>query len=652
MTSHAKKCGCSTTDGNDARADRESRCRGGPWLARAARFVRTVRHLRARQVAYQVLHRGRPWRGPAAPAAGGPSQGSAPVPRGPAASALSALPAPADDQPDVLSGVLTFQNRSVTVGFPPDWNRTDLPRHWLYHLHYHDFLWALPFERAREAARHWMAHHPPGPGRTGWEPYPTSLRLANWCALFLGRHRARTLADPAFRDALWAGVRRQAGHLERNLEWRLLGNHLLENAAALAVAGSGFAHPDADRWLATGLRLLARELPEQLLADGGHVERSPMYQCRVLYVLLLLRAAGTPAVRDLVGPYVTPAARALAALTHPDGGIALLNDSAFGVYPMPGALVRAAGAAPAGAGPFALADTGYASAFGVQPVPAVPVRATGASPAGAGPFAVDETGYADQVQREALDQAGAGPFALADTGYYGARTAAGDYVVCDAAPLGPDYQPGHGHADLLSFELSLRGARVVVDGGVSTYEAGPMRDWCRSTRAHNTVEIDGCDSAETWAAFRVGRRGRPRGVAWTPADGGFELSARHDGYRHLPGRPVHARTFRWRSGSLEIADRVDARRPVRAVARLHFHPDCRLSDRTGEACTVSFPGGRARVSWSGWEIVADDESWYCPAFGVERRNPCLAFSGAAATVRGSIRIRSLIPPSGRAADAC
>ena len=589
-----------------SRGSEVMRRRGDGWLARAARFLRTVRHLRARQIAYQVLHYCRPWRGPAARRAGGTAPGPAPAPRRPGP---ADFPAPQVDQPAALSGVLTFQNRPATVGFPPDWNRTDLPRPWLYQLHDHEFLWGLPFERARDATAHWMAHHAPGPGRTGWESYPTSRRLANWCALFLGRHRARTLADPAFRDALWAGVHRQAEHLARNLEWRLLGNHLLENAAALALAGSSFAHPDADRWLATGRRVLARELPEQLLADGGHVERSPMYQCRVLYVLLLLRAMGTPAVRDLVGPYLAPAAEALAALTHPDGGIALLNDSAFGVHPAPGALVRAAGASPAGAGPFALAETGY----------------------------------------------------------YGARTAAGDYVVCDAAPLGPDYQPGHGHADLLSFELSLRGARVVVDSGVSTYEAGPMRDWCRSTRAHNTVEVEGRDSAETWAAFRVGRRGRPRGVAWTARRDGFELSARHDGYRHLPGRPVHARTFRWRGGgSLEIVDRVDARRPVRAVARLHFHPDCRLSDRAGETCTVSFPGGRARVSWSGWETsmmpattrassrwetAAEEESWYCPAFGVERPNPCLALSGAAAAVRGSIRIRSLVSLPGRATDA-
>ena len=548
-----------------------------PWFFRAGRYLRTIRYLRARQITYQVLHRCRPWRGRGR-AGGGAARGSVPAVRWPSA---AAFPAPADAQPAVLSGVLTFQNRPAAMGFPPDWNRTDLPRHWLYHLHYHEFLWTLPFEQARDAAAHWMAHHPPGLSGIGWEPYPTSLRLANWCALFLGRHRDRTLADASFRDALWASVHGQAAHLARNLEWRLLGNHLLENAVALALAGSCFGHADADRWFGTGRALLARELPEQILADGGHIERSPMYQCRVLYTLLLLRAAGVPALQDLIRPYVAPAARALAAVTHPDGGVALLNDSAFGVHPGPRALLPAAGA---------------------------------------------------ELARD-------GPFALAETGYYGARTAAGDYVVCDAGPLGPDYQPGHGHADLFSFELSLGGVRVVVDSGVSTYEAGPMRDYCRSTRAHNTVEIEGRDSAETWAAFRVGRRCRPRDVAWTATDEGFDLSARHDGYRHLPGRPVHARTFRWRhAGLLEIADRVDASRAIRAVARLHFHPDCRIGDRAGATCTVSFPGGRAGLSWSGWETVAEDESWYCPAFGVERPNPCLAFSSAAATVHGWIRI--------------
>ena len=553
-----------------------SRPRPSP-IARAGRFLRTARHLRPRQIVSQLLHRCRPRRSPRR-RKGAAAAGPAPPVRWPP---TRTFPAPAEVQPSALAGVLTFQSRAVEVGFPPDWNRADLPGHWLYHLHYHDYLWGLPFERARECARHWMDHHRPGPGRIGWDPYPTSLRVANWCALFLGRHRARTLADAAFRDALWTSVHRQAAHLARNLEWRLLGNHLLENGVALALAGSAYAHPDADRWLRTGRWLLWRELPEQMLADGGHFERSPMYQCRVLYALLLLRASGAPVLEELAGRYIAPAARALAALTHPDGGVALLNDSALGVYPEPRALLRAGGAPPAGEGPFALAESGY----------------------------------------------------------YGARSASGAYVVCDAGPLGPDYQLGHGHADLFTFELSLAGARVVVDSGVATYEPGPLRDYCRSTRAHNTVEIEGEDSAETWAAFRVGRRCRPRGVAWAATGEEFELSARHDGYRHLPGRPTHARSFRWRGGGLlEISDRIEASRPVRAIARLHFHPDCRLGGRAGQTRTVSFPGGRARVTWSGWEAVVEEESWYCPEFGIALANPCLAFSGAGARVRGTIRI--------------
>ena len=109
-------------------------------------------------------------------------------------------------------------------------------------------------------------------------------------------------------------------------------------------------------------------------------------------------------------------------------------------------------------------------------------------------------------------------FALRDAGYYGAR-GSGHYVVCDAAPIGPDYQPGHAHGDLLSFELSLAGRRVIVDAGVHGYDGDPLRAWCRSTRAHNTVEIDGEDQCEFWGTFRVARRARPRDVVWTPRAG-------------------------------------------------------------------------------------------------------------------------------------
>ena len=556
----------------------DSAQRSGPLFS-ATRYARTVRHLRPRQIAGQVLRR-------LQRVGAGAMRGRVREPSPPIAwPARVTFPVPvsdrANDRAAVLSGALTFHNRSEPLGFPPDWNRTDLPLPWCYRLHAHEFLWLLPFERAREAAWDWIVCHPRAPGQIGWEPYPTSIRIVAWCTYFFGRHRSRTAADRAFGTVLWRSVHEQAQHLLRNLEWHLLGNHLLENAVALAVAGSCFDDAAARAWFRKGVALLGRELPEQILADGGHMERSPMYQCRVLYALLVLRATGVAELRALVAPRLASVVAALAALTHPDGGIALLNDSALGVCPDPGRLAQAAGFGPAGKGVFALADSGY----------------------------------------------------------YGARTRTGHYVVCDAGPVGPDYQPGHGHADLLSFELSLRGARVVVDSGVSTYEEGPMRAYCRSTRAHNTVEIEGRDQIELWGAFRVGRRCRPRDVTWKPLDGAFELSARHEGYRVLPGKPTHARTFRWRDeGQLEVRDRIESSRPVRSVARLHFHPDCRLGDPDGETVAVGFPGGRVLLAWSGWQTVVREESFYCPAFGVVRPNPCLAFAAVAAHLRGGIRI--------------
>ncbi len=129
-----------------------------------------------------------------------------------------------------------------------------------------------------------------------------------------------------------------------------------------------------------------------------------------------------------------------------------------------------------------------------------------------------------------------------DTGYGVIRSPESrSALIFDCGPLGPDYQPGHGHCDVLSYELSLHGQRVVVDTGVSTYEPGPERSYERSTAAHNTLRIDGEEQAEIWASFRVGRRPRV-GQIRGGSNGGFRfLSGEHDAYRRLG--VVHARTI-------------------------------------------------------------------------------------------------------------
>ena len=529
-----------------------------------ARLARTVRWLRARQLWGQLrvrlrsaIERPERW-----------EDGAPSLPGVRWSDPRDFLPPGVQDNraDELREGRFRFLQQSEPLGWPPRWSLTGLPRLWEYNLHYFEYLWALPYEEGRLVALDWIQEHPLGPRQTGWDPYPISLRSVNWCGYFLGRHREVTLGDLDFAPGLWASLHRQLAWLSKHVETHLLGNHLFENAAALAFCGSCFRGDPGDAWLRQGLAILDRELSEQVLADGGHFERSPMYHARITYLLQLLEATG---VEELVSRVEEPLGRmraALASLCHPDGEIALLNDSALGIANRP-------------------------SEIGV---PAVEAAA----------------------------------FALPDTGYYGARSAHGHHVICDAAPIGPDYQPGHAHGDLLAFELSLAGRRVIVDAGVFDYEPGPRRDYSRSTRAHNTVEIEGQDQCEFWGVFRVGRRGRPRDVDWQVLEEeGFRLRASHDGYRWLPGRPLHQRVFRWHpDGLLLVRDRVQALSESSVCSRLHLHPDCQILERAAASVLVAAPGGECRIHFAGPGRL-DEEAWrYSPRFGEEREGRALLWS--------------------------
>ena len=482
--------------------------------------------------------------------------------------------APDQDAAALRAGRFRFLNRDRDVGWPPDWEAPGAPLLWTYNLHYFESLASLDFESGRELILDWIARHPLRRGAAGWEPYPTSLRLQAWCGWLYGRHRERLQGDAALRARVWPSLWLQAEWLGAHVEHHLRANHLFENAAALALCGALFTGP-GERWLRRGLALLDRELREQILADGVHYERSPLYHARLVGVMRQLDASGAPEIARRVSNRLLRMRAALACLSHPDGEIALLNDSAFGIAEAPASL----GAVPED-----------------------------------------------------------GSFALEEAGYYGARRA-GHYLVCDAGPIGPDYQPGHAHGDLLSFELSLDGQRVVVDAGVHGYDGDALRAWCRSTRAHNTVEIEGVDQCEFWSTFRVARRARPRDVRWSGDADGFELSAWHDGYERLPGRPRHARRFRWQtSGVLEVRDRVTAQRPVRSVSRLHLHPDCVVEETGERSVRVVHPRGAFRVVFEGEGALRVEASTWCPEFGLRRESRALAFESAGAETETCFRI--------------
>lgn len=457
------------------------------------------------------------------------------------------------------------------------WDPAGRGKLWRYNLHYFDDLNAVGAQARQEWHRHliarWIAENPPGNG-SGWEPYPLSLRIVNWIKWCLSGNRL----ENDWLHSLAVQVR----YLSKRLEYHLLGNHLFVNAKALVFGGIFFEGQEAEDWSSMGLAILDRQIPEQVLADGGHFELSPMYHALILEDLLdlinLLHVYGKQ-IPPLWEDAVVKMASWLEGMVHPDGEIVLFNDAAFGIAPKPKTIFDYA------------ARLGYCW---------------------------------DKTVREGVKY-------FDSTGYI--RVQKGRVVAfLDTAPIGPDYLPGHAHADTLTFELSLFGQRVIVDSGTSTYEKSAERQRQRGTAAHNTVTIDGQDSSEVWAGFRVARRARTFDLQLAEDTDRYVIQCAHNGYQRLRGRPIHRRTWQIGDNFFAVIDQVEGRF-ANAVARFHFHPDVVVEggDREG---SLRLPNGR-EVNWrvSKGQALLSETTWH-PEFGHSIPNRCLevTLDGAAAEV--------------------
>ncbi len=413
-----------------------------------------------------------------------------------------------------------FLNKTKDFANGIDWNDNVFGKLWNYNLQYFDYLCdeAITDADKIKLVDDFSAAIISGVIKP--EPFPVSLRLVNWIIFYsCTKHRGEL-----FTKALLL----QIGFLEKNREFHLLANHLLENNITLAICG--FALND-EVFTRRYILDVLKQLDEQVLNDGGHYEGSAMYHSLLLAKILLLTDIMEEHSYDnhLLRSLRTKAELMLgwlAAFCNGNNSYSFFNDAAPGIAVEPGQLFERA----------KLMGLEWQTAH------------------------LHESGY------RVLSNA---PFEL----------------IIDVAEIMPSYQPGHAHSDLFHFAMYYNTTPVFVEAGTSTYENNTRREYERSTTAHNTVVVNGTNQSQVWNSFRVAKRAKPHILK----DQINNIKASHNGYETKYG-VIHTRSFSTeRQGIVEVYDELSgtANKTASGIAFFHLHPSISVESITDQTIHLS-----------------------------------------------------------------
>ena len=386
-----------------------------------------------------------------------------------------------------------------------------------------------------------------------WDPYPTSLRIVN-----IIKWITRNSIDNIIIKKIIKSLAFQSEHLYQNIEYHLMGNHLFTNAKALIFTGLFFDTPRSKLWANKGFNLMKSQLREQILNDGGHFERSPMYHAIILEdVLDVFNIINNNNTKDIdvninwLLMLVKKMIIWMIAMNHPDKNISFFNDCAFNISSKSEDIID------------------YAKRLNV----------------------INEKEISKINNLFNCRNSEIPSFRhLSDSGYI-ALFSTNAYLIADVAKIGPDYIPSHAHADTLSYELSLFNKRVIVNSGTSTYENNKIRYIERSTKSHSTVELNNTNSSDVWSAFRVGKRAEPKKLEILDNKNFVKISCSHNGYSNLNKKILHNRVWiMYGNNSLKIKDTIDGN-ILSGIARHILHPEIKIKSMKNNSIDLNDKDG-------------------------------------------------------------
>lgn len=425
-----------------------------------------------------------------------------------------------------------------------DWNYHFFGKLWTYNLNYFDFLNQKNITKEQGL---FLIHNFINKNHlvvTGFDPYPISLRVINWIKFLITHQVNDALIDSfLYNDFL---------RLLDNLEYNLLGNHLLENGYSLLFGAYYF---EDKRIYNKATEILKQELEEQILDDGAHFELSPMYHKILLTKLLdciqlIQRDDGVfheTGLKDFLEQKANLMLGFLKNILFKNHIMPLLNDAANGIAPNSKSIFDYAKELNLSASCSTLKGSGY-------------------------------------VKKD-FDKF---------------------EVIVDVGEIGASYQPAHAHADTFNFCMQYDNTSFIVDTGTSTYNIGERRNYERSTIAHNTVSYNNLNSSEVWKGFRVARRAK----VIVLKNCHNQLIAEHDGFKREG--VLHLREFEFLSNEFKIKDYIKGKIKYKSTSSIHFHPDVKLEKFENHIILNNV----LKICWSGFENIIIKEYQYAPKFNI------------------------------------
>ncbi len=427
-----------------------------------------------------------------------------------------------------------------------------------------------------EQLESWLEQNPYGVGMNWRSGLELGIRLINWVWAMDLIKESKVINDQ-LQNRILDSVSRHVWEIDRKYSrGSSINNHLIGEAAGVFVATSYFGNlRNASRWRAKSRAILNREIINQTFTDGGPLEQAIGYHFFVLQFFVIAGLTARATGQDMPEFYWSRLEK---------------------MFEFLGVLSEGGDVLPA----FGDGDDGYVLDIGSNPHNVRQWLAVGAALFGRSDFKEWAGGETEPVEwlpgkqgRKGfkaipeLQNKASTSRAFKDSGYYLLQHGEHDSpdrisVVFDCGPLGMEPLAGHGHSDALSFTLRAFGTDILVDPGTYDYFSYPKwREYFRSTRAHNTVVIDGRDQSEMPGLFLWGRRAKAECLSWQPSDVGGKVIGQHDGYMNLDDPVIHKRMLDLDGQELVVRDDIIAR--GRHKIEVFFH--------LAEHCVVN-PAGR------------------------------------------------------------